>query len=541
MYQFKTKLLALLMLAGCVATEEPPKEEAARNEQPALAEWQWADGEMPWSTWDESLFARAQREDNPILVYLAAPGCEGLFPAPTPALRQLVAEKFVSVQVDPFKRPDIARRYDSGGWPALVVSLPDGRVFARAVDIPPANVESYLRRLRTAYEEKRAVLVAKVQRAATRSKVERPFAIDGVYRACEAAFDSAHGGFGGPTKFLETSVLRFLLTYAEARGAEPARQMALASLDAVLASPLGDSGGFRPYSYAPDWSAPASERDALDQAAMLHLLLEANQPRYAESVRALLDFVEDALFDAAEGAFRGRQVMADTWWTDPTLYADRQAALIRAYLAAAAALGDERAAQVALQAGDALVSRCIDGRGQVRHVCDSQAEGSVWPARRSSLGGIDSVGVGRVEWGGAICRSRRAGCAIYGTIVRPPRTDLGPLTHRGKAIALQFYGRQGRAERVAALARRAAAVAGRPVERIARGRGPCCSTARRYENFGDRCHGLFRPYSAFLGRENRVDGLWPSARCRGHSLSPGRFSRPQVRDSHSSPNWLQIG
>ena len=295
MYQFKAKLLALLMLAACAVPEEPPKEEVVRSEQPALAEWQWADGELPWGTWDESLFALAQREDKPILVYLAAPGCEGLFPAPTPALRQLVADKFVSVQVDPFKRPDIARHYDSGGWPALVVALPDGRVFARAVDIPPVNVESYLRRLHTAYEEKREILVAKVQRAA-RPKVEKPVAIDAVYRACAAAFDAAHGGFGGPTKFLETSVLRFLLVYAETRGTASARQMALASLDAVLASPLGDGGSFRPYSYAPDWSAPAGERDALDQAAMLHLLLEAGQPRYSESARALLGFVEgDAL------------------------------------------------------------------------------------------------------------------------------------------------------------------------------------------------------------------------------------------------------
>ncbi|MDE2812039.1 MAG: DUF255 domain-containing protein [Gemmatimonadota bacterium] len=450
MYQFKAKLLALLVLAGCAATEEPPQE-VARSEQPTLAEWQWTDGEMPWGTWDESLFARAQSEDNPILVYLAAPGCEGLFPTPTPALRQLVAEKFVSVQVDPFKRPDIAQHYDSGGWPALVVALPDGRVFARAVDIPPANVESYLRRLRTAYEEKRTVLVAKVQRAATRSKVESPFAIDGVYRACEAAFDSAHGGFGGPTKFLETSVLRFLLVYAEARGTASARQMALASLDAVLASPLGDGGGFRAYSYAPDWSAPASERDALDQAAMLHLLLEADQPHYAESARAILSFVEGSLFDAAEGAFRGRQVMADTWWTDPTLYADRQAALIRACLAAAAALGDARAAQVALQAGDALISRCIDGLGQVRHVCDSQAEGSVGLLADQALAALTLWELG--EWSGeARFAAAAEQVARFMEQSYDRLADLGPLTHRGKAIALQFYERQGRAERVAALA-----------------------------------------------------------------------------------------
>ena len=465
MYQFKAKLLVLLVLAGCAVPEDPPKEEVVLSEQPALAEWQWADGELPWSTWDESLFARAQRQDNPILMYLAAPGCEGLFPAPTPALRQLVADKFVSVQVDPFKRPDIARRYDSGGWPALVVALPDGRVFARAVDIPPANVEPYLRRLHTAYEEKREILVAKVQRAA-RPKVEKPVAIDAVYRACAAAFDAAHGGFGGPTKFLETSVLRFLLAYAEARGAEPARQMALASLDAVLASPLGDGGSFRAYSYAPDWSAPAGERDALDQAAMLHLLLEAGQPRYAESVRALLGFVEGTLFDAAEGVFRGRQIMADpstssgttpstssgtTWWTDPTLYADRQAALIRAYLAAAAALGDDHTAQVALQAGDALIDRCIDGRGQVQHVCGSEAEGSAGLLVDQALAALALWELD--EWSGEARFATAAGQVAYFMEQSYNRlADLGPLPHHGKALALQLYGRQGRAEQVVALA-----------------------------------------------------------------------------------------
>ena len=450
MYQFKAKLMALLMLAGCAATEEPPQE-VARSEQPALAEWQWVDDELPWGTWDESLFSRARSEDKPILVYLAAPGCEGLFPTPTPALRQLVAEKFVSVQVDPFKRPDIARHYDSGGWPALVVALPDGQVFARAVDIPPANVEPYLRRLRTAYEEKRAVLVAKVQRATARPKVEKPVAIDAVYRACETSFDSAYGGFGGPTKFLEPSVLRFLLAYAEARDVESARQMALASLDAVLASPLVDSGGFRPYSYAPDWSAPASERDALDQAAMLHLLLEADQLRYAESVRALLGFVEGTLFDKAEGAFCGRQVMAGTWWTDPTLYADRQAALIRACLAAAAALGDERAAQVALQAGDALINRCIDGRGRVRHVCDSETEGSAGLLVDQALAALALWELGELS-GEARFAAAAEQVARFMEQSYDRLADLGPLPHRGKAIALQFYGRQGRAERVAALA-----------------------------------------------------------------------------------------
>ena len=242
--------------------------------------------------------------------------------------------------------------------------------------------------------------------------------------------------------------------------------MALASLDAVLASPLGDSGGFRTYSYTPDWSAPAGERDALDQAAMLHLLLEAGQPRYAESVRALLGFVEGTLFDKAEGVFRGRQVMAipsassaTTWWTDPALYADRQAALIRAYLAGATTLGDERAAQVALQAGDVLLNRCIDGRGRVQHVCDSEAEGSAGLLADQALAALALWELG--QWSG---EARFATAAEQVTRFMEQSYDrpaaLEPLSHHGKALALQFYGRlsaelkskQGHAERVVALA-----------------------------------------------------------------------------------------
>ena len=449
MCQFRAKLLVLLMGAGCAPAEKPPPA-AAGSARPPVAGWQWTDGELPWGAWDEALFTRAQRADNPILVYLAAPGYEGLFPAPTPALRQLVAEKFVGVRVDPFKQPDIAQRYESGGWPALVAALPDGRVFARAVDIPPANVEPYLRRLRTAYAEKRAVLVAKVQRAVARPEGEPPFAIDAVYRACAAAFDSAYGGFGGPTKFLAPSVLRFLLVYAEARGAGPARQMALASLDAVLASPLGDDGGFRAYSYAPDWSAPARERDALDQAAMLHLLLEADQPRYLVAVRALLGFVEGALFDKAAGAFRGRQVMAGTWWTDPTLYADRQAALIRAYLAAAAALGADRAAQVALQAGDALVNRCIDRRGGVQRVCGSASEGSVGLLVDQASAALALWELG--QWSGEARFAKAAERVVRFMEQRARPTAFGRLPLHGQGLALQLYGRQGRAEQVIALA-----------------------------------------------------------------------------------------
>ena len=483
------RLLPLLVFA-CAPVEEEP---VAVADDPPVAEWVWIDAQMAWGTWGDERLALARREDRPILIYFAAPGCEGLFPTPSPALRQLVEEDFVSVRVDPFKRPDIARHYDAGGWPALVMALPDGQVFARAVDIPPPNVEAYLRRLALAYEEKRAVLVDKVRRAATRQKEHPRLEVTAVYRACAATFDSTHGGFGGPTKFLEAPVLRFLLAYAETRGVVRAQQMARQSLDAVLDSPLGDGGGFRAYSHTPDWRAPARERDALDQAAMLHLLLEARQPRYIAAARALFDFVERDLYDASAGAFRGRQVGTGTsWWTDPTLYADRQAALITACLAVAEALGDvaemgaspsvskmgaahsdaapaaQRAAQVALYAGDALIAHCIDADGGVRHICGADDGGvtgllvdqaaaalALWELREWSGASRFAKAAERVahfmeqQLGGSSAFYNRV--AAGGLLPRffSHRDDGRPA---GNALALEFYGRRKDAERLAALA-----------------------------------------------------------------------------------------
>ena len=138
--------------------------------------------------------------------------------------------------------------------------------------------------------------------------------------------------------------------------------------------------------------------------------------------------------------------MADTWWTDPALYADRQAALIRACLAAATALGDDRAAEVALQAGDALVNRCIDGRGRVQHVCDAAAEGSAGLLVDQAWAALALWELG--QWSGE-ARFARAAEQVERFMARAyDRPAAGDrLAHRGQALALQFYRRQGRAER----------------------------------------------------------------------------------------------
>jgi uncharacterized protein YyaL (SSP411 family) len=367
--------LLLLLLSGVGCSDEQARSPAHQTAAalPTLP-FPWADGELAWHTWGEEVLDQARRADRPLLIYLAAPGCEGLFPSPSAALRRIVEERFVSVRVDPFLRPDLARRYAAGGWPALVAALPDGRAFAAAVDLAPRHVEIYLRRLLEAYAEQRLFLERQVARSE-----ERPpsFAADAeaVYRACAASFDSLYGGFGSPLKFPQPGVLRFLLAYHRARGAAQARRMAEQSLDALLASPLWDElhGGFRAFSFTPDWQTPAPEKDALDQAGLaLALVAVAGPPEYAQAVRRIAEYARTQLFDEGQGAFRGRQVQTrdGTWWTDPVLYADRNAALIRACLVLDSREGP--AARLAQAAGEFLLKECLGPAGEVRHVCGDQ-------------------------------------------------------------------------------------------------------------------------------------------------------------------------
>ena len=371
------KLVLGLVLVGQMGCSFEPSDQGGPDGAAAVDTTKWvsADQAIDWRPWEEASFVLAQQEGRPLLLYLAAPGCEGIFPPGASVVRSLLEERFVSMWVNPFLRPDIARHYPTGGWPALVLMLPDGRTFAQAVDLAPKHVESYLLRMLDNYERRRKVLEKKIKRAKASVETARfPLDADQVYAAVTTAFDSVRGGFGRGRKFPEAATLRFLLEYGRQSGEVGAWRMVQKSLDALLASPLKDpgSGGFALYSHTPDWATPAAELDAFDQAGLLLVLLEATQrdaQRYQEATKRLLDHVESHFFVADKGYFRGRLVRsaAGTWWGDPAVYADRNARLVSASVRAAQQLGDKRAARMARAAAAFLAQHCVGADGAVYH------------------------------------------------------------------------------------------------------------------------------------------------------------------------------
>ncbi len=246
------KLVLLVLLLGAVRCSFEPREEIGQESAtPPVAPMAWisVDLEVAWKSWEKASFQQAQERNCPVLLYLAAPGCEGLFSRSGVLVRSLLEERFVAIRADPFRRPDIARRYAAGGWPALAILLPDGRAFTLAVDVPPENVELFLWRILSNFEKQRPVIERKLRQDEKQQLQAATFEVDvsAVYQEVSAAFDTLHGGFGRPFKFPEVGVLGFLLEYYAASRDEAAWRMVQRSLDALLESPLHDpKGGFSP-------------------------------------------------------------------------------------------------------------------------------------------------------------------------------------------------------------------------------------------------------------------------------------------------------
>ena len=361
-------------------------EEAASGVGAAVPVPRCDDPDIQWSEWDQGVFEDAARRQVPVLLYLAAPGSDGLFAAADPAVRSLVEERFAAVQVNPYRRSDVAAHYDPGGWPALLVLQADGRAAAQAVDIPPRNVRLFLLRMIAHHRDRGEVVTAKVERAAA---AHRPAGFEigaaDVYAAAAAAFDSVYGGFGQGVKFLEPLVLRFLLQYYRESGDTGVPSMVRRSIEPFMGAPMRDgaAGGVWSYSHTPDWRTPRFAKSVAVQAGLLQLLLElqllmdADEGRggggYARAARSLLEYVSKDLFDEDRGVFLARRVPIRcgsgevTEWTDPAVYADVNGLLVIAMIRAAAQLGDEAAARRAKAAADYLLGELMTADGEVYH------------------------------------------------------------------------------------------------------------------------------------------------------------------------------
>src|SRR5204863_2914612 len=132
--------LQLALLAVGPVAARAGDEAASTREAPAIR----------WEGYSDAVFARARKEKRFVLLDLEAVWCHWCHVMDEttyrdPAVKALLAGRYVTVRVDQDARPDLANRYEDYGWPATVVFAPDGsEIVKRQGYVPPKAMAALL-------------------------------------------------------------------------------------------------------------------------------------------------------------------------------------------------------------------------------------------------------------------------------------------------------------------------------------------------------------------------------------------------------------
>jgi uncharacterized protein len=262
---------------------------------------QHRDNPVDWLPWGDEALNRARELDRPLLVSIGYSAChwchvmerESFEDAETAALMN---ERFVCVKVDREERPDVDAIYmdavqamtGHGGWPLNVFLTPEQAPFYGGTYFPPdarmgmPSWRQVLGAVAEAWDTQREEIRAQGDRVAPRlaggallTPSEQPVdgaSLDDAVAVLRQGFDSVNGGWGGPPKFPQASVIEFLL----ARNEEP---MALQTLRSMAGGGIFDQvgGGFSRYSVDARWTVPHFEKMLYDNALLARAYLHAFQ------------------------------------------------------------------------------------------------------------------------------------------------------------------------------------------------------------------------------------------------------------------------
>src|SRR5689334_1928546 len=140
--------LLLLLIAAAPTTQPAHTNRLAKEKSPYLL--QHAHNPVDWFAWGDEAFAKAKKENKPILLSIGYSTCHWCHVMERESFENvevaaLLDAHFVPVKVDREERPDVDRVYMTamqamgmgGGWPLNVFLTPDLKPFFGGTDLPP--------------------------------------------------------------------------------------------------------------------------------------------------------------------------------------------------------------------------------------------------------------------------------------------------------------------------------------------------------------------------------------------------------------------
>lgn len=358
---------------------------------------------VAWMPWGEEAFARAARENKPILLSISAVWChwchvmDGTTYSDQDVIRA-IDERYVAVRVDNDERPDVNARYNMGGWPTTAFLSADGATLTGATYLPPGAMLKALDDIAHFYAQERDEIrrrAAEIRDARTAYQPQSTASlnvamVDDLAAGIAESYDPEFGGFGDAPKFPQPEVLDFLLIQWRATNRAQHYDIVSHTLREMAGGGMYDhvEGGFFRYSTTRDWSVPHFEKMSEDHAGLVrvlsHLELWAPSAGTRSTLQSTLAYVRTVLRDARTGFFAGSQDADEAYFAldlasrrkreapfvDRRSYSNWTSALAGAFSFAAIALDDPSLALEATIALDGLHDRMRDDDGFLFHVYD---------------------------------------------------------------------------------------------------------------------------------------------------------------------------
>lgn len=302
------------------ASEKTGKANRLLNE-PSPYLQQHAYNPVDWYPWSEEAFAKARKENKPILLSVGYATCHWCHVMDResysdPAIAKILNNGFVAIKVDRERRPEIDEIYmlathllteQSGGWPNNVVLTPRLMPFFAGTYFPRDNFEDLLQQISLQWAvnneairqegHRVAGLIDRIMRHRTAAENITPDVVETAVLSATKDFDLIYGGIGSSAKFPRESLLLFLLDQAEKNGNETALEIVTKTLDSMVWGGLHDhvGGGFHRYTVDQKWIVPHFEKMLYNQAGIGRALIQAHRitgnQRYEDAARRLFDFV----------------------------------------------------------------------------------------------------------------------------------------------------------------------------------------------------------------------------------------------------------
>jgi uncharacterized protein YyaL (SSP411 family) len=365
-------------------------------------------GLIAWRPWGPDAFAEARQSNRLILLSISAVWCHWchVMDETTFSDEGVIAalnESFVPVRVDNDQRPDINRRYNAGGWPTVAFLTPEGESVTAATYVAPAQFRELLARVAEVWATRHEDIAREVEtlRVQAQQDVEESApgelsesVITAALAPLYAAFDQEFGGFGTGMKFPRTDALQALLLEAQTRPDHPTPGVVLTrTLDAMREGELWDrvEKGFFRYATRRDWTVPHYEKMLEDLAVFVRLYADAavvfDRPDYLETAEHTQAYLDERLWQDSAGGYGGSQDADEDYYllgtlderrsrpapyVDPNTYAEWNALAVSGLVSLAAAGGEQRHLERAVDLGTTLLGY-RSPRGLYRHTPDEGA------------------------------------------------------------------------------------------------------------------------------------------------------------------------